>query len=150
MFILRELVMANKPSKTQTEIKMGYTHYWRPQRSFTEDEWASIKHGFNLMIQKSTVLLAGPDGEKETPIQSDDKILAFNGVDDDSHETFWIDRKKVSNFEFCKTASKPYDEIVTAMLIYIDHVAFGAFDISSDGDMGGPDWERGRELFNSI
>ena len=87
--------------------------------------------------------------------------IVLNGVGDDAHETFrWTaglaDPYHTSYtggglFAFCKTAMKPYDAVVVAMLLAIAHV-YNAPDkalvkISSDGDMNGDDWVAGRELF---
>ncbi len=48
------------------------------------------------------------------------------------------------SFNFCKTARKPYDEIVTAILAVVDKLAPGALEIGSDGDES--DWEEGLAL----
>jgi len=133
---------------------MEYTHYWRQQRDFTDAEWDQIKKAFGAIHEKSGVLLTGPSGEPNDPIICDDGRIEFNGVEDENndhaHETFIVEKIKTSGFEFCKTACKPYDDVVTGLLLYIDHAAPGAMSISSDGNMSGVDWETGRNLFESV
>lgn len=71
----------------------------------------------------------------------DNEHLIFNGLDGDSHETFdfsrtkdtWLLRSPESpDFSFCKTARKPYDKVIVAILKLADH-CFEGFSWSSDG-----------------
>lgn len=86
--------------------------------------------------------------------------LAFNGIGDNSHETFvmqqdlnpeqWeIDRAGEDNglfFEFCKTARKPYDVMVCAALI-IAKKRFGKYiKIASDGSDEPDMWQEAKEI----
>lgn len=80
--------------------------------------------------------------------------IAFNGTDegDMGHETFIFADQRSLPYEgadpdrlgwaFCKTARKPYDVVVTAVLTYL--AADWGFEVSSDGDV--PDWEAGVAL----
>jgi hypothetical protein len=58
------------------------------------------------------------------------------------HESFWLaldpDVVAASGFEFCKTAQKPYDVVVTAILAVMAEVGL---NVSSDGDAD--DWKPG-------
>ena len=57
-----------------------------------------------------------------------------------SHETFNIQRKvETREFEFCKTARKPYDLMVCICLILLKWHFKDKVSISSDGDM--EDWQ---------
>ena len=70
------------------------------------------------------------------------------------HETFLFLRdnkkdefhKKLLHFEFCKTAQKPYDLPVTAVLILAVKHFKDDVKVSSDGDAA--DWQAGIELVN--
>lgn len=63
-----------------------------------------------------------------------------NGVKDDGHETFLI-TPNPCEFEFCKTAEKPYDLIVTAILcVFAEH---GKANVSVSSDGREPDWQSG-------
>lgn len=67
--------------------------------------------------------------------------ICFNGVCEDAHETCKISRSHDSDFNFCKTAQKPYDRYVVAVLCICHYFAPGALDISSDGEES--DWMEG-------
>jgi hypothetical protein len=60
---------------------------------------------------------------------------------DASHETFAIPLRvsHLQDFDFCKTARKPYDVVVTGVLCIL---AEAGLDVSSDGEA--EDWEAGR------
>ena len=53
--------------------------------------------------------------------------------------------KELDGMGFCKTRQAPYDEVVTACLIYLYYEVPNKFDISSDG--GWAHWLTGRELY---
>lgn len=71
---------------------------------------------------------------------------------DCSHESFWFPRVmdprdcdgEERPFQFCKTAYKPYDVLVTAALIAAKHRFGDAVSVSSDG--GDKDWFDGQML----
>jgi len=92
----------------------------------------------------------------------DDDIIRFNGVEDDGHETFILTRTKRAKydyesqeeydvdgaFDFCKTARKPYDVLVTSSLLAAMRIANGAWVVGSDGDEY--DWEKGIALVTKV
>jgi hypothetical protein len=51
-------------------------------------------------------------------------------------------------FEFCKTAYKPYDAVVTAILIRAKTIYGSCVRISSDGDWH--EWQAGRDMYEAI
>lgn len=108
---------------------MGYTHYWNAPNEPLEDELLAdirkvVNHGFeSTIIQRE-------DDEAEPPIATSDNIF-FNGIDGDGHETFCFDTN--GGWTFCKTARKPYDRYVVAILALIgEHIP--SFDWTSDGE----------------
>jgi hypothetical protein len=111
---------------------MGYTHYFPQTRDFTDAEWDEIKAAADMLAIPG--LAFGWDGRGKPEI-SDIRISlngdAKNGYD---HETFEIRKEKIESFTFCKTAQKPYDMIVVAILCVCHGIAPGALDISSDGE----------------
>jgi len=129
---------------------MGYTHYWTQTRNLSAGEMGQIAHALQAINDATDVLLAGWDGTGEPEMSFD--TLGFNGCGDDGHETFRINAKRVLPFDgaprdrlgwaFCKTANKPYDIVVTAMLTYL--VAKFDFDVGSDGNAD--DWDDGVKL----
>lgn len=137
---------------------MGYTHYWeRPENvSFTDDEWALLLgqteklinalpkevNGYPLFIVSNKV-------NNIIEILSDYQI-SFNGSDETpndekgyGHEDFYLTKKFERKFEFCKTAHKPYDLLVTSVLFTAQTIV-NWLDVSSDGDMN--DWRDGLEF----
>lgn len=108
---------------------MGYTHYW-DSVDFTCDEWQRIKKAARLITNRSLVIVQYEDDDKRPP-QIDDKMIRFNGVGDEGHETFLIKHTK-NEWSFCKTARKDYDEIVVAVLIAISIIC-PRFNWRSDG-----------------
>lgn len=134
---------------------MGYTHYFQQQREVTDKEWTAIMTDAANIIQAAInsgiVLVREYDDQKEKPYVGLD-LIAFNGLGENGHETFYLPKEMEAGrgtdkyrFNFCKTARKPYDDAVAAILLSMNHHAPGAWDIGSDG--GRDDWARGIELY---
>jgi hypothetical protein len=51
-------------------------------------------------------------------------------------------------FEFCKTAYKPYDAVVTAVLIRAKEIYGTVVEIYSDGNWD--EWRAGRDLYERV
>jgi hypothetical protein len=145
---------------------VAYTHYWHHARDVAPGEWANILADFRTLIHNlpefSTsagdhfacrrLRLAAPDGRPRSQPQLSSERIAFNGVayarHDLSHEPMILERARASEsdpgeppehpFRFCKTARKPYDLAVCALLIVVERRTTGAYLIESDGDVG--DW----------
>lgn len=136
---------------------MGYTHYWHQKRNFTTAEWLAITADTRAVLANAAKdgidLLYERDSNK--PPLIDSETIRFNGNGDEGHETFVLERKRRAkrdyedaaeykrdgSFNFCKTARKPYDAVVTAVLLIAAHVAPNAIKLSSDGE--NTDWARG-------
>lgn len=72
------------------------------------------------------------DSASAPEVTKDHIWLNGDDKDDQGHETFGI-KVDDSEFNFCKTARKPYDVVVVAICIYLK--SLGIFDWSSDGDV---------------
>ena len=128
---------------------MGYTHYWTQKRDFTNKEWAGICDFTMRAIKLTKADIKGFAGTGEPLISKD--LIALNGDEHEEfhHESFVLRRIK-GEWEFCKTAYKPYDEVVTAILWYIK-CKTNAMGISSDGGMSeNSDWADGIGLYKII
>lgn len=131
---------------------MGYTHYWRPVNGIEPSIFAKISRDVAKackLAKKHGVKVQFECDEEEPPVFEDD-CIRFNGIGDDGHETFVITPDE-RGFEFCKTARKPYDLLVTAALCLIDFHTKGtswAMEISSDGDPA--DWSQGLALAKQV
>jgi len=120
---------------------MGYTHYFKAKKStdtnFKEFSDTCKKLYESLPERTNTaggyykddkLEIAGSIGEGE-PIFNNE-IVCFNGKGELSHETFCV-AKNGTDFEFCKTARKPYDLLVVACLIAAWQIL--DYKFSSDG-----------------
>lgn len=124
---------------------MGYTHYWRASKA---DKYLKAYAIAKKIAQRGVEdgVLAGWDGTGEAVIT--DEEIRFNGRGEDGHETFVLPGRLegVPDFSFCKTARKPYDKYVTAILAAMEDVIV----VSSDGEMNGEEWQEGRDLLEEI
>ena len=114
---------------------MGYTHYMRQQRDFTPEEWAKLCAAVATITSQCGVPLANGLGEPNTAPEINGNEITLNGVEPDDYEAFMLTRRAVSDYEFCKTARKPYDLPVVAILNLIHLHYPDAIEISSDGDI---------------
>ena len=123
---------------------MGYTHYWRPTRDLTEDEWDNIRQVAKTILKDNHgIILDNEPTDSQNLSITYDSVLC-NGIGDDGHETFYLTRKMRNDFEFCKTAQKPYDKYIVAMLIAVAQIT-DSITVSSDGDQ--EDWLEGLQLY---
>jgi hypothetical protein len=109
---------------------VGYTHYWK-NREFTAAEWAAMRDAAQRIAARASgqrIKLAGWDGAGRPVIDADE--IALNGRGDESYESFRITRN--AGDDFCKTARRPYDAVVVALLTVAARV--GALTWTSDGD----------------
>jgi len=126
---------------------MGYTHYWTIARPL-DNAFAEFSEDCTLII--GTAMDAGieiGDGFGKTLPTTTATDVIFNGVGDGTHETFHMNSTD-TGFAFCKTAGKPYDVVVCAILIRAKFHFGNAIDISSDGNWG--DWEGGQLLYETV
>lgn len=124
---------------------MGYTNYWNNVKgSFFQDR---LLENVKKLIKESGIKICGPGGTGE-PIITDSKI-AFNGdaSTNDDYETFALTIN--DDFDCCKTAHRPYDVVVKAvlMLAYADGCISG---YSWDGNSGDPEYKAAIGLINKV
>jgi len=112
---------------------MGYTHYWRPVKAST-DVWDILK-------EEITLLVSHKDIDPESVVIQDD-LIVFNGHE--AYEDFYY--KNESGFGFCKTARKPYNFVVVAVLAVLAEHTISA--ITSDGYTD--EWEFGAQYASKI
>ena len=146
---------------------MGYTHYtYRPVKNagsayfygklaldakklcdYANANGIRIRNGEGLGEPEFTEFSFSINGDAE----------AFVDGRDLAHETFyWAGIPTQSEwrkddpdfFEFCKTAYKPYDAVVTAILIRAKVIYGSCVRISSDGEWH--EWQAGRDLYETV
>lgn len=130
---------------------MGYTHYWKVKPKASKTKYTAALKDIKAIVESNEtwVLLADLDGNAGTTPELKNGI-AFNGIGENSHESFILP-KDVTDFqdcEFCKTAQKPYDVVVTACLAVLAFHLGKGIEVSSDGDKS--DWLAGIGLACSI
>ena len=120
---------------------MGYTHYWTLGNGIEQADWDKFLVGARQIIE--TADAAG------IALQDDSAGAAIfiNGVGANAHESFVITSEDVG-FNFCKTAQKPYDTVVTAILIHLKQSLGSLVVVTSDGSWN--DWSDGRLLYETV
>jgi len=157
---------------------MGYTHYVRRP---VKNAGSAFMFGKLALDAKKICDYANANGirirngEGLGEPEFNEGYFSINGdaegFSDDgrdlAHETFyWAGipeqrehRKGESHyFEFCKTAYKPYDAVITAILIRAKYIYGSCVEISSDGGWdsdelfsdGYGSWIKGRELYETV
>lgn len=122
---------------------MGYTHYWN-HGDIDHEAWSVFTADVRQILRTEIVPLAGGLGEG-LPVLNEDEI-SFNGIGDDGHETFTLSPDRVT-FDFCKTAFKPYDLVVTCVLLRAT-LTIPGFNVESDGTWD--EWKDARELYVQV
>ena len=131
---------------------MGYTHYWEaPTTGIAPTQWDDFSKKAQLIINNVSVPIpcGSPNPLYIEPIdltnESDATRILINGVGDSGYETFYLPQD-IPEFDFCKTAQKPYDIVVVAILTLAHHLL--GVNVSSDGYKS--DWTSGVALLNRV
>lgn len=126
---------------------MGYTHYWNKKAELDQNKWSEeFVPAVNRIIELSDVELANSMGEALTDPTVDSNMVSLNGLGANSYESFIVTRGK-EDFNFCKTAHMPYDEVCVAILMLASEL-FEDFEWSSDGN--DEDHKEGKLLFEQV
>lgn len=136
---------------------MGYTHYWCRKEDLS-DGWEEFINDVKKVYEnflKVELKIAGGFGVGEPVF--DENMVWFNGEGELAEQTFYLPRiilengkkgylvlEKVFCFTFCNTDRKPYDILVTAVLILAKRHFDKKIKIASDGNWR--DWKEAREL----
>lgn len=110
---------------------MGYTRYWsRTNKPITEEFIEEVNEILKDCARKG-IAIRDYDGIRKPTVSLE--CIAFNGNGKEGldHESFVIDNNE-SDFEFCKTARKPYDYAVRKVLRLAEKHGL-VYDIASDG-----------------
>ena len=126
---------------------MGYTHYWNIKDGLTPAQFKEWSDGVKIIAD--TAIEAGiqlGNGLGFDAPRIEETLVALNGVGGGGHETFGITLSDVGS-DFCKTAEKPYDAVVTASLIHAKVIFGNLISVSSDGNWD--DWQSGQVLYET-
>ena len=110
---------------------MGYTRYWQRTDKKIDEGFITAVCKIIADCDKKGIKIRNGHGEGNPIVTLD--MIAINGdaEHDLDHETCYFDNKE-SDFEFCKTARKPYDYAVRKILTYAKKNGF-VTKVSSDG-----------------
>jgi hypothetical protein len=142
---------------------MGYTHFYKRHIDLANNDLLYDKYVNQVGLIIKTAISDGLQvadwrGEQLGDYELTYDRISFNGYGENRHESFvWqrFDNEKPRFFiepedgewifNFCKTAHKPYDYLVTACLTALSEVYQESVRISSDGTYS--DWNQGLNLF---
>ncbi|KAI9934356.1 hypothetical protein ASPWEDRAFT_170016 [Aspergillus wentii DTO 134E9] len=148
---------------------MGYSHHYRITTTSSEwrNSWPNFVKDVKLIIEASSVGITDPRGFDENggnyrndndpdritipippPIVDQTRGIGINGIGDGAHEPLLIDCQGHLPRASVTTGRKPYDEVVTCVLVRAFMVAPHSCSITSDGDWD--DWVDGRTLYTQI
>ncbi|KAJ6019690.1 hypothetical protein N7522_001757 [Penicillium canescens] len=131
---------------------MGYTHYYNVNNWDSPEwraAWRQLIEDVPEIIQEAGVPLTGMYTPEDiiTPVLVDlERGIGLNGIGDDGHETFRL--CKPGEWSFCKTARKPYDIVVSCIILRAWKLAPLHIGVGSDGDYD--DWEPARALYAKL
>ena len=126
---------------------MGYTHYWKNSPNVGVEAYLKALTDCRKIVRLAKKGLLGNGSGDEGSKPQLTGMIEFNGIGDESHETFYMPgtARELEDFQFCKTQRKPYDTVVTACLAVM---ATAGVEVSSDGDEG--DWNEGVALASVV
>ena len=144
---------------------MGYTHYFKIKKSKILGKTRQYESAYQKAIRDCQTIVRQYNKDlKATDPKHPDRLqgysahtevgeyggVNFNGVGKLAHETFTLREHLGQNndFNFCKTAGKPYDIVVVACLVVLADSLGDAIEVTSDGTSG--DWLAGLNLARHI
>jgi hypothetical protein len=120
---------------------MGYTHYWEGAVIVTP----ALAEDAAKLAKASKVKLGNWEGKSKPEFREDLVSLNGSAASDEDYESFVLESGYQDSF--CKTANRPYDEVVTATLLRAAELNPG-LEVTSDGDWS--EWEDGRALYSKV
>lgn len=125
---------------------MGFTHYFTQGKPASNEQWQNFKKDAEVVIEhaKNNLNIVLMSNDSNGVILNDDRVN-LNGDEryDLDHETFYL-QKHSQGSNFCKTARKPYDLVVTSLLLLAHEHMPDSYNIRSDGKFN--DWQDAMEL----
>ncbi len=113
---------------------MGYSHYWFQEHGAIEEPvWRRICNDVEKLIDACQVRLSATVNGSAPPIVDAEQIVFNGSPESEGYEAFAMHRVPKNHFYFCKTAGRPYDEVVCAVLAVAAEYAPSAVRVISDG-----------------
>ncbi|KAJ5587218.1 uncharacterized protein N7459_002983 [Penicillium hispanicum] len=143
----------SKQTKGQILNCNRYTHYYGVRKKDSQEwqsAWPQLVEDVPKIIEASGIQISGPSQERDVvtpPLADTQEGIHLNGVGEDSYESFVID--KSGSKRFCKTARRPYDLVVTTVLLRAKTLAPNDFNLSSDG-FWEEEWGDTRRIYGQL
>lgn len=117
-----------------------YTHYYELIKPIDDESWKKICIDTKKVIKYYKKLNINIEANHPSGIMisNKNKYINFNGIGDDSYETFSFGKEQM-RFNFCKTNQNEYDKVVCSVMLVIYHHAKDCVSMSSDGKFN--DWK---------
>lgn len=123
---------------------MGHTNYWkRPNRVVSDQAWDAFTDDVRKIFAAHSDIICLEYDKPDRKALVTDTEVRFNGKGGGGCDTCYIQRdyehveRRGDNedfFAFCKTAARPYDAVVVAVLVCLHH-HIPMFRISSDAEI---------------
>jgi len=141
---------------------MGYTHYWQRKRRIAKPVFQQIRTDVQRVIDAVVargIEIGNNIGDTGSAPTVTDSLISYNGIGDESCETFYFPRNFTPESwqrprrrgfygEFTKTARRNYDLAVTASLIVAKRHLGEDIAVSSDGYDS--EWQDARDLCEQL
>lgn len=128
---------------------MGYSHHWQQQQNVPDNRWEQIVAFTWAATALTEVPIGGGQLHDRLPTATEE-VITFNGYKT-GVEDFALTKSlpqgrnpDLSPWMHCKTEHQPYDEVVVAVLLYLQRFHSDYFYITSDGAIFDPDSEDSR------
>lgn len=110
---------------------MGYTHYWRLKQTRKTIPQPALDIIKEIVEDECAGYLQRGMHNTHPPLVTQTEVL-FNGCSGQDYETFHFSIRQ-KGFACCKTAERPYDKAVMAVLIVLQHYLGDDLKVTSDG-----------------
>lgn len=125
---------------------MGYTHYFKQNKPVSDQQWDAFEKDAKVVldhVQNRLGIVLKSDDSNGILLNNNRVNLNGDEARGLDHETFYL-AKDYRDFNFCKTAQKPYDLAVCSLLLLANEHMHGHHEIGSDGNF--EDWKEAMEL----
>ena len=116
----------------------GYTNYWEQSEDFTNSEWSKIVRLAKATIKKAEklgIVIRDGWGKGKPKVNNNEISINCDAENNLDHETFRITKKLNDDWDFTKTARKPYDAVVATILVGIQKITPEKFEPRADGSL---------------
>lgn len=115
---------------------MGYTRYWTRTDKLITNEFISAINSILSDCRTRGITIKGGNGDGNPTITDDAVVFNGDGSRDLDHETFYItnNENELNDWQFCKTAEKPYDYAVKRALEEAERLGL-VEGVSDDGSV---------------